>query len=112
MTTADAILAFIRLCLNEDEDEARDAKERTTTSRRMLNGQMQTVTTEPAAWRRSVWPPDRVIADIAAKRRQLDIIETMLGEDPATTGMYAHQLLQAHAAAYRDRPGYREEWRP
>lgn len=54
--------------------------------------------------------PARVLAEVDAKRRRLDEIESMLRDDP--TDETARYLAQIDALPYADRDGYREEWRP
>lgn len=138
MTTADDLLAFIRAQLDQEEQTAHaatagpwrvvDGKRNTwstgSTGDAAVHGPgalgLDYVVPPDVDYGPALAPgdahhitghdPEHVLADIDAKRRQLDIIETMLEGDPATTGMYAHQLLLAHAAAYRHHPGYRPEW--
>lgn len=56
------------------------------------------------------WKPDRVLADVAAKRRLLDD----LAGDDASWGAQAQseRRIRVIAEAYADRPGYQEDWRP
>ncbi|MFD0687245.1 DUF6221 family protein [Actinomadura fibrosa] len=61
---------FITDRLDVDEEAARDALARTTTRRHRLSGQTVHVPDRPADWGPdAVWPPERVLADVGAKRR-------------------------------------------
>ncbi|WP_399142189.1 DUF6221 family protein [Streptomyces sp. NBUA17] len=63
--------------------------------------------------------PDRVMGEVAAKRKIIARYEQaqQLSESGAGNGAEAMRAgllycLMAHATVYEDRPGYREEWRP
>jgi hypothetical protein len=62
------------------------------------------------------WDPARALFDVEAKRAVLDAYDGSQPSDyPDFDGGFGAGLLLAvkHVAlAYRDRPGYREEWRP
>ena len=52
--------------------------------------------------------PARVLREVEAKRRLLDVADTLL-----TTGLEdGWDVVWALALPYADRPGYREDWRP
>ncbi len=59
------------------------------------------------------WDPARVLAEVDAKRR---ILDGMIDDDGFLRGNIASgtawPVIVLLAAAYADRPGYREEWRP
>lgn len=56
--------------------------------------------------------PARTLLKVAAERRELDEIESMLGGDPYQEGKCAVDLLRLRALPYADCEGYRPEWRP
>jgi len=105
------MLAFWRARLDEDEQNARAALERTTTTRRMIGRQWVEDTIQPPEWRRSAWTPQRVLAEVDAKRRRLaelsDAIEA--GHDSYDL---AATLLPYELLPYADHPSYDEAWRP
>lgn len=113
---SDELAAWLRVQLDDDEQEAQDALKRTTTTRRRVGGEWVEDTVQPPEWRRSVWGPARVLRELDAKRKIIaehDVYSRPLGERmdcqsydfPCTT-------LRLLALPYADRPGYREEWRP
>lgn len=107
----DDLVAFLRARLTEDEQAAHEALARTTTSRRMIGGEMVTVSTAPPAWRTSAWPADRVLRDVEAKRRIIDLCDTEIQGD--TDGaVTASSTLYLLALPYADHSDYQEEWRP
>lgn len=105
------MLAFWQSCLDEDEQSARAALERTTTTRRMIGGQWVEDTVQPPEWRRSAWTPQRVLAEVDAKRRRLaelsDAIEAGHDSYDLASALLPYELLP-----YADRPDYQEGWRP
>ena len=59
--------------------------------------------------------PARVLREIDAKRDLLVFARGIQDHhETFTTGVYARleKTLRLYALAYKDRPGYREEWRP
>ncbi|WP_020116792.1 DUF6221 family protein [Streptomyces canus] len=61
------------------------------------------------------WDPARVLAEIDAKRDLLVFAKGIHDHhETFTTGVYARleKTLRLYALAYKERPGYREEWRP
>lgn len=108
----------------DDERAARDAQERTTISRRMIRGEMVNIKTEPRVWQRSVWPPERVLAECGAKRQLVARAQRSLADAQSLAAAGAQRLdvtlieapatwtLVVLALPYADRVGYREEWRP
>jgi len=115
--TVDELVTFLEGCVDEDERVARDAQQRETVSRRMVGGRMVDVPSQPLPeWRRSVWPPARVLREVEAKRRRLRILvaeyDGVVGEAPTIAQIRCEQLFCIEALTYADRPGYREEWRP
>jgi hypothetical protein len=55
--------------------------------------------------------PARVLAEVVAKRRILDLFTPPVSEWGSET-LRLYGLAQLLALPYADRPGYREEWRP
>ena len=106
----DDLVQFLRDRFDEEMAEAQAAEKRTTTTRRMIQGQWVEDTVQPAEWRRSVWPPARVLREVEVKRRMLGRIEShalLMGRDEIHG-----DLMRLLALPYADHPGYREEWRP
>lgn len=77
----------------------------------------------PEPIRQFIWngTPARVLAEVEAKRRRLDVLERLAlnphNDDDFGLGLYGPDgfgadLLRVEALPYADRPGYREEWRP
>lgn len=71
------------------------------------------------------WTPKRVLAEVEAKRRILDLaddatsldmsvdMDRRVGRRDETKEPYVgDEILRQLALPYDDRPGYREEWRP
>ncbi len=59
--------------------------------------------------------PARVLREIEAKREVVRLAERAHDYAPTFTSGFAaalEQVLRLYALAYKDRPGYREEWRP
>ncbi|MEV0526019.1 DUF6221 family protein [Streptomyces sp. NPDC050439] len=110
---------------DEEQQAAEEALRKTTTTRRRIGGEWVEATVQPPEWRRSAWPPERVLRDIDVKRQLLvefreagsmpDTPENRARHDwPGDFG-YLQGLARAvriAAVAYADRPGYLEEWRP
>ena len=65
------LVEFLTARLDEEQAAAEEALRRTTTTRRMVRGQWMEDTVQPPEWRRSAWPPARVLAEVDAKRRAL-----------------------------------------
>ena len=64
-----------------------------------------------------LWKPDRVLAEVEAKRRIVDecvsTFELNAGDAVNSEAVWlAEAVLKASALPYADRDGYREEWRP
>ena len=64
---------------------------------------------QEAAEHIAYWDPARVLAEVAAKRLRLAVIEHLLADDP--TDETAAYLLRCEALPYADREGFRDEWR-
>lgn len=121
--TAD-LITWLRAQLDEDERVAREALKRQTSQRRMIRGQMVDVPNQPMPeWRRSVWPPGRVLAEVEAKRRVLDLADDATGldmsvdmdrrvgvRDTAVEPYLGDQIALVLAQPYAGRDGWREEW--
>jgi hypothetical protein len=114
----DDLITFLRAHLDEDEQAAREAIAKTTTSRRMIRGQMVTVPIVPRAWEKSAWPADRVLREVEAKRRIIEwhaISHECSGPDDNCMWVLDPSdcpTLRARALPYADPPNYQEEWRP
>ena len=115
----DELVDFIRARLDEDQQAAEEAQKKTTTTRRRVGGEWVEDTVQPPEWRRSVWPPARVLREIDAKRRVVDLMEGMLAAARGDSEVdhygglgAAEDTLELLALPYADRPDYREEWRP
>lgn len=112
------LVTWLRAQLDDDEAEAREALKRRTTERRMIQGRMVDVRNQPMPeWRRSVWPPERVLAGIDAKRRIITAIydRKTWRDDPPAQFIdldIETRVLELLALPYADRPGYQESWRP
>lgn len=116
--TAD-LVQFLRDRYDEEAAEAQAAEKRTTTTRRMIQGQWVEDTVQPPEWRRSVWPPARVLAEVEAKRALLDgflpdatAADEQINEEWHAGSALAGDLLCLLALPYADHANYREEWRP
>ncbi len=105
------MLAFWQWCLDEDEQAARVALNRTTTTRRMIRGQWMEDTVQPPEWRRSAWSPTRVLAEVAAKRKRLAELSVAIEAGHDSYDL-ASTLLPYELLPYADHAGYNEAWRP
>ncbi len=105
------MVAFWRCRLDEDEQAAREALARTTTTRRMIGGQWVEDTVQPPEWRRSTWSPQRVLAEVAAKRQRLAHLAEAVeaGQDSYDL---ASVLLPYELLPYANHLAYKESWRP
>lgn len=132
----DDLVQFLREQLDEDEREAQEALKQTTTTRRRVGGQWVEDVVQPPEWRRSVWGPSRVLAEIDAKRQLLDDYTVTArirdeaaarikaaGNHPDAKDLETWDRAQREAAILEgsvklaasplaDRTGYCEEWRP
>jgi len=108
---SDDMVQFLRTRLDEEQREAETALKRTTTTRRMIQGQWVEDTVQPPEWRRSAWPPARVLAEVDAKRKRLKQIEDAINAGHDSYDLAA-TLLPLELLPYADHPDYRDEWRP
>lgn len=137
MTGMDDLVTWLRAQLDDDERVARAAHPgpwdlrtwdafggaaaevlmplgepgyRTGLTRSSLIGTQEAGTAEHIAQ----WDPARVLAEVGAKRRILDLCEigTYDGGHFGGYGDAYDDVVQRLALPYADRPGYREEWRP
>lgn len=117
----DDLVQWLTAQLDEEQGAAEDALKRATTTRRRIGGQWIEDTIQPPEWRRSAWPPARVLREIDADRALIADYVTAQEIADATTApdMYdvgrARGLEEAvcrRATSYADRPGYKESWRP
>jgi hypothetical protein len=58
------------------------------------------------------WGPARVLAEVDAKRRILDLMMPGRPVYPGAYGQAYRDVLRLLALPYADRDGYRDEWRP
>jgi hypothetical protein len=112
-TVTMTLTEFLTARLDEDEAAARDA---------LSGGRLH----EPEPWRAVGWPasehpgpvvlidPDRVLADVAAKRRILARHYVPRGDDLRTDEdtPAPEWLIRDLASVYADHSDYRDEWRP
>ncbi|MFE6165322.1 DUF6221 family protein [Streptomyces sp. NPDC056486] len=135
----DDLVQWLGEQLDEEQREAEDALKKTTTTRRRIGGRWVEDVVQPPEWRRSAWSPARVLREIDADRRILDLYVTAVAERVALrtrmraltdkeldefgrlhaqesvlieTGRRLAPIVRLLALPYEDRPGYREEWRP
>jgi hypothetical protein len=106
-----AMLAFWRARLDEDEQEARAALARSTTTWRMVGGQWVEDTVQPPEWRRSVWSPQRVLGEVEAKRKRLAELDDAIGAGHDSYDL-ASALLPYELLPYAGHSEYRDDWRP
>jgi hypothetical protein len=114
------LITWLRAQLDDDERVARTALDRHPAP---WVGAFKQVTSEPnggviapvastetrqASHHIARWDPARVLAEVDAKRRVLDLRDSEYDEHRAALNG-AVRLL---ALPYADRDGYREEWRP
>ena len=94
---------LVRFLLSRAEEDERELKR--------LARQGHDVDSKPAV--RSI---DRLVADVAAKRRLIGCMQQLLvlRDQPAEKAVrdQASQMLRVLAVPYHDHPGYRQEWRP
>lgn len=111
----DDLVQFLRDRYDDEAAEARAAEKRTTTTRRMIQGQWVEDTVQPPEWRRSAWPPARVLAEIDAKREVLRLASAARDYHETFMSGFAAEMekaLRLYAVPYADHPGYRDAWRP
>lgn len=104
------LVTFLRARYDEEAAEAQAAEKRTTTTRRMIQGQWVEDTVQPPEWRRSVWPPARVLAEVEAKRKSIARITNhaiLMGWDEIHG-----DLLRLMATPYAVHPDYQDARRP
>lgn len=126
------LVQFLRDRLDEDEQTAREAEKRTTTTRRRVQGEWVEDTVQPPEWRRSVWSPARVLREVEAKRQIVNAhgraaLRAGGGAQHFDTATVCRSCepdyqfpeqswpcptLRLLALPYADHPGYREDWRP
>jgi hypothetical protein len=129
---SDAIETFVRACLDEDERMVLDHWDSDGRARiaTMWTGSEPGYTTVASDQGDGVWvadgrevtdarhvqvlfDPARVLAEVAAQRKLLDLIHEWARNCPAPAGneaAIAHWMRLALAQPYAGRPGWREEW--
>lgn len=101
----DDLATWLRGVLDEDEAQVRDS--------RMPSGEAPY--DEPVWWLPDWLTKKALLADIEAKRAILDeIVPALEGYewDAVAERSTTERLVRLLASAYKDRPGYRDEWRP
>jgi len=58
------------------------------------------------------WDPERIVAEVQAKRRILDEVVAGLAVEEPWARRFAEHLTRLLALPFADRPGYLEKWRP
>lgn len=117
------LATWLREQLDHDEQVARAAIRRRTTSRRMIRGVMTDVIEQPdPSWRRSAWPPERVLRQVAAHRAILAAYESFddrlgyvqFGDWESCGDSCAAEVVRravlAISVIYADRDGYDPAW--
>lgn len=97
----DDLVEFLRAELDNDAEEAHEALKRTTTTRRWVQGEWVEDTLQPPEWRRSVWPPARVLREIDAKRHTLVRCEEALLSGNEMLVHFAQETLREMALPYQ-----------
>jgi len=126
----DDLVAFLRARLKDDQDVAESTRQASLSWRNFdMDGELRddvnagTVCIVPADEDRAHiarWDPQRVIAEVAAKRRIIDawqavyddIQEPYTGDQRMGEGFGLDHAVQCLATAYADHPDFREEWKP
>jgi hypothetical protein len=114
MSDADDLVAFVKRCLDEDERVAREGE-------RYWHGIRIESATEVEEDHVRRWDPARVLAEVEAKRRILDLYEGACAEvrsfvtaDQRAAARVAQFQLEAvitaFAQPYAGHEGWREEW--
>lgn len=131
------LVAFLRAQFDEDELVARRVKAETDgtwawTYRNvhavdMSTGKTQHIATTDTGAQAvyvGLWNPDRVLTEVDAKRKIVDMYDhhTRCAREDSEAGSPSravetirdtlHSVLLDLAQPYADRPGFREEWRP
>ncbi|WP_433893014.1 DUF6221 family protein [Streptomyces sp. CA-111067] len=108
----DDLIEFLRARLDEDDLTVREAN----TSPEMVTGIPRSYAEAPVAIHIARFAnPDRVLAEIEAKREVLHIFERTRDYSPIfMSGIGAAMVgtLRLLAQAYDGHPDYREDWRP
>jgi hypothetical protein len=122
VSDVDELLAFLRAQLDEDERVAREAdsgrwipEDKGITFEYHADyfhgGEAQArlvADTRANQWHIANWDPARVLAEVEAKRRVLDMVT--LGNYYGGFGEAYVQVVHELAQPYAGRPGWREEW--
>jgi len=130
------LVAWLRAQLDEDEQVARAAQERTPAPWVGDEDDWDDVADARVIRHIVMWNPARVLAEVEAKRRTLDQWATWLNEEGAAQADYQAWVagnagptaprrtlpkvlgpglecpVRLLALPYADRPGFLEEWRP
>jgi hypothetical protein len=76
----------------------------------ITNGDFHSAVDEPDAEHIARWDPTRVLAEVDAKRKLLDVFGSELCDDE--TDETAQHCVKLLGLPYAHRQGFREEWRP
>lgn len=108
----DELVAFLRARLDEDYLTMREAN----SSPEMVTGTPRSYAEAPVAIHIARFGnPDRVLAEVEAKRELLRVAAAAADFAPTFTSGFAAMLegvLRLFAVAYDGHPSYRAEWRP
>lgn len=105
----DDLIAWLRVQLDEDERVARAVD-----PREWLDGDAWAELDGAVRAHAAAWDPHRVLAEVEAKRRVLELTD-FSAQFPDTDGGYdsaCEDVIKLLALPYADRPGYLPEWRP
>lgn len=118
------LVEWLRAALDAEEQGALEAQRRQTTSKRMIGRRVVEVPIQPnPLWRRSAWPPEKVLRTVQAHREILDRYETAIVSRDAAEGTalagatrmslrIRREAVLAIAAIYESRPGFDPSWIP
>lgn len=121
MSAMDDLVTWYRAQLDGDERVARQMVAEPTSSGFYLEAETDATNIMTVAAHVYRWSPARVLAEVAAKRRIVELAELAQGAAAVSTPLlkgreqgYRQALTEAVrelAQPYAERPGWREEWR-
>lgn len=117
--TMDDLVTWLRAQLDEDERDARHQQAFDAQMERLRGDRVDTVVIPPLTQLGSLGDPDRVLAEVDAKRRILDWlaeVDAYMDRDDMSWhrlggAVDVDQAVRMLALPYADRHGWREEWR-